>query len=294
MRKLTAETIQDWYNSLTVGARTSELIHLRLCQALDLAVRQRRLPHNHARDCEMPRSVPRRGSALSDIEVARFLHHARTDVYHPLWRLALATWLRRAELLGLRWQDVDLVTGVLLVRQTGVWVDGRIKLQPRTKRPSSMRAVALDEGIVALLRAHRAQQSRLREKAGEHWNENGLVISSDVGTPIDSPNMHRNYKRLLVLAVLPETVKIHDMRHTHLSALLNAGVPVTTVAERGGYRNANVLLSTYAHAQTEAQRTAASVAGKLIGDGEVGQEKGSGGEMTRAGVPTGPRLPRSG
>jgi integrase len=175
----------------------------------------------------------------------------------------------------LRWHDVDLVTGVLLVRQTGVWVGGRIKLQPRTKTPSSMRAIALDEGIVALLSAHRAQQSRLREKAAQHWKEYGLVISSDVGTPIGAPNMHRNDQRLLELAALPDTVKIHDMRHTHLSALLNAGVPVTTVAERGGYRNANVLLSTYAPAQAEGQRTAASVAGRLIGGGE----KASGGEM---------------
>lgn len=279
LRKLTAQHIQDWYNGLQVGARTGELIHLRLCQALDLAVRQRRLAHNHARDCVMPRSVPRRGTALSDIEVARFLHYARADVYHPLWHLALATGLRRAELLGLRWQDVDLARGVLLVRQTGVWVGGRIKLQPRTKTPSSMRAVALDEGIVALLIEHRARQSRLREKAGEQWKEYTLVISSDVGTPIGAPNMHRNYKRLLALAGLPATVKIHDMRHTHLSALINAGVPVTTVAERGGYRNANVLLSIYAHAQAEGQRTAATVAGKLIGGGEEGQKKASGGEM---------------
>jgi integrase len=227
----------------------------------------------------MPRSVPRRGTALSDIEVARFLHHARVDVYHPLWHLALATGLRRAELLGLRWQDVDLDRGVLLVRQTGVWVDGKIKLQPRTKTPSSMRAVALDEGIVTLLIEHRARQSRLREKAGEHWKEHGLVISSDVGTPVGAPNMHRNYKHLLKLAGLPTTVKIHDLRHTHLSALLNAGVPVTTVAERGGYRNANVLLSVYAHAQAEGQRMAATVAGKLVGGGDEGQEKASGGEM---------------
>jgi integrase len=91
--------------------------------------------------------------------------------------------------------------------------------------------------------------------------------------------MHRAFKRLLEQADLPSTVKIHDMRHTHLSALLNAGVPVTTVAERGGYRNANVLLSVYAHAPAEGQRAAAEVAGKLIGGGEEGREKASGGEM---------------
>lgn len=277
--KLTAEQIQGWYNGLEVGARTGELIHLRLCQALELAVKQRRLGHNHARDCEVPRAVPRRGTALSDAEVARFLDHAREDVYHPLWHLALGTGLRRAELLGLRWQDVDLGRGILLVRQTGVWVAGRITLQLRTKTPSSRRPVALDEGIVALLAEHKVRQSRAREKAGERWREHDLVIPSDVGTPVGAPNMHRNYKRLLERADLPDSVRINDMRHTHHSALLNAGVPVTTVAERGGYRNANVLLSVYAHAQTEGQRAAAAVAGKLIGGGGKGGAETSGGEL---------------
>jgi len=176
--------------------------------------------------------------------------------------------LRRGELLGLRWQDVDLERGQLVVRQTGVWVAGKTKLQPRAKTPSSLRTVALDPGIVALLREHRAHQAHLREKAGERWQENDLVIASAVGTPLGAPNMHRNYKRLLDQAGLPAAVRIHDLRHTHYSALLNAGVPLATVAERGGYRNANVLLSVYAHAQVDGQRAAAAVAGKLIGGGD--------------------------
>jgi integrase len=236
---------------------------LRLCQGLDLAVKHSHIPRNYARDCEMPRSKPRVGIALTKEQVHAFLAHATRDHYHPLWHLALATGLRRAELLGLRWKDVDLTKRVLLIRHTNVWL-GKPRLEERTKTPASVRAVKIDATTAGLLASHKAAQSKRRELAGESWQENDLVICTRHGKPIGAPNMHRNYKDLLDKAGLPANVTIHHMRHTHLSALIDAGVPIATVAERGGYRNPATLLAVYTHAYAASHDAAAAVAEQLI------------------------------
>jgi integrase len=123
LQKLNAGHIQDWYNGLSVGARTKELIHLRLCQILDMAVAHRRIRENPARECSVPKSVPRRGTLLRPEQVAAFLSVARADFFSPLWDVAVATGFRRGEVLGLRWRDIDLARGVLAVSHTVIWLD---------------------------------------------------------------------------------------------------------------------------------------------------------------------------
>jgi site-specific recombinase XerC len=89
------------------------------------------------------------------------------------------------------------------------------------------------------------------------------VFCTRLGRPLSPNNVHKHFKELLAKAGLPGTVKIHDLRHTNLSHLLNNSVPITTVARRGGYRNPHVLLSIYAHADAEQDAIAADVAGAL-------------------------------
>lgn len=215
---------------------------------------------------------------LTQAQIDRFLAIAADDTYHPLWHLAVATGLRRGELLGLRWQDVHLSRGLLRIQHTVIWLD-RPFPQPRTKTPSGERGIRIDGLMTGLLAEHKAWQSRRIELAGDAWEYNDLVFCTGMGRPLGAPNVHRTYKRLLADAVLPATVKIHDMRHTHLSHLLNNGVPLTTVARRGGYRNAKVLLSVYAHADEAGELEAMAVAGKLIGGEPADLSDPRGGEM---------------
>jgi integrase len=271
---LETATIQAWYNGLAVGARTKEMIHLRLCQALDQAVSHRFIPRNFARECEIARSKPRRGIALDLDQIAAFLTRAAGDHYHPLWHLALASGMRRGELLGLRWQDCDLERGVLLIRQTNVWL-GRPHIQDRTKTESSARAVKIDPSTTALLTTHKARQSKRIALAGDSWQSNDLVFCTATGLPLGANNIHRNYKALLGTAGLPDTVKFHDMRHTHLSALIDAGIPIATVAERGGYRSPATLLAVYTHAYAASHDAAVNASEAML----YGRHETSGKEM---------------
>jgi integrase len=262
MHQLDAGRIQDWYNSLDVGPRTLELIHQRLCQILDMAVDHKRIKDNPARRCRVPKSQPRRGVALTKAQVECFLAQAADDFFAPLWHVDLATGLRRGEVLGVRWRDIDWQRGTLSVRHTVIWVDAPFA-QERTKTPSSCRAVKLDPYTLARLRAHQARQRTIRLRAEDQWEEKDLVFCTRHGKPLGPNNVYKHFKALLEQAGLPTTVTIHDLRRTHVSYLLNNGVPLTTVARRGGWRNAGVLLRTYAEAYDEQDALAADVAGVL-------------------------------
>jgi integrase len=262
VQQLDAGRIQDWYNSLDVGARTMELIHQRLCQILDMAVDHKRIKDNPARRCHVPKSQPRRGIALTKEQVERFLTLAADDFFAPLWHVDLATGLRRGEVLGVRWRDIDWGRGTLSVRHTVIWVDAPFP-QERTKTPSSTRAVKLDPDTLAQLRAHQARQGTIRLRAEDRWEEHDLVFCTRHGKPLGPNNVYKHFKALLEQAGLPTAVTIHDLRRTHVSYLLNNGVPLTTVARRGGWRNASVLLRTYAEAYDEQDARAADVAGAL-------------------------------
>jgi integrase len=206
--------------------------------------------------------VPRRGTLLRSEQTAAFLAVARQDFYHPLWDVAVATGFRRGEVLGLRWRDLDLARGTLTVRHTVIWIS-KPSPQERAKTDASYRTIRILPDVIALLRAHEEQQGIIRERAGDKWEDSDLVFCTRHGRPLSANNVHRTFKVLLAAAGLPHTIKIHDLRHTNLSHLLNNGVPITTVARRGGYRNPNVLLRIYAHADAEQDAIAADVASAL-------------------------------
>ena len=259
LQRLTTARIQTWINDLGVGDRTRELIYLRLCQVLDLAVEHRLLRMNPARAVKVKKSRPRRGRYLTLEQVQAFLAQAQDDHFAPIWHVALATGMRRGELLGLQWKDVDFDAGTLSVSGSVVWISGPFP-QDRTKTPSSTRVVHIDPETLERLRAHY-----------QHRHSDGYVFATRAGTPIGANNLHRHFKDLLAAASLPLDTRIHDLRHTSLSHILNNGVPVTTVVKRGGYRNANTLFATYAHPDSTQDARAAAVSATLVSQNQGAQ-----------------------
>jgi integrase len=148
---------------------------------------------------------------------------AKGDRLEALYVLALMTGLRRGELLGLRWSDVDLEGRRLVVRRSlqvndeGRWVLGA----PKTKH--SRRPVLLTGTAVKALREHRDRQDIEREKAGELWHERDLVFTNTVGNPLGEKELlHRSFYPLLERAQLPK-VRFHDLRHSTATLLLGEG-----------------------------------------------------------------------
>src|SRR5207249_1172500 len=150
-----------------------ELCHLRISQALKQAVKLGLVSRNAADAATPPLVVPREMQTWSPEEARRFLEAAQQSSYGPIWLLYLATGLRRGELLGLRWTDVDPQGRVLHVAQTVIFIAGRAIIKPPKSR-ASRRVVALQPEVVAALKEHQLRQHERRLALGPAWEDNDL------------------------------------------------------------------------------------------------------------------------
>jgi Phage integrase family len=161
--------------------------------------------------------------------------------------------MRKAELLGLLWDAVDLEAGELEVRQTLQRVDGSLSLLPPKTRYSK-RVIALPDFWLTALREHRARQLSDRLAAGPAWRgEWNLVFTTGRGTPIEPRNLNRHFYALRQRAGIAEH-RFHELRHTAVSLLLDLGIPPHVVREIVGHSDIGVTMTIYAHASQEKRR----------------------------------------
>lgn len=180
----------------------------------------------------------------------------------PLIAVAVLTGLRRGELLGLKWENVDLERGeISIVRslQRVRW-QGLVAVPPKTD--TSRRLVPLPPQAVEALREQRRRQLLARLKAGPLWNEGGWVFTTALGNPIQPSDVSRRFPRLLEKAGLPR-IRFHDLRHTTATLLLSERVHPKIVAALLGHSTVQLTLDTYSHVVPSLAREAAAVLGRL-------------------------------
>jgi integrase len=171
------------------------------------------------------------------------------------------TGLRRGEVLGLRWKDVDLDAGRISVRQAVVAV--AYEVLTSTPKNHQARVVDLDEGTVRQLRRHRERQAADRAEWGEDYRDAGLVFAKEDGSPIHPHTFSQAFERLVAKSGLPR-IRLHDLRHTHASIALQAGVPVKVISERLGHESPAFTLKQYAHVIPGMQAEAASLISSVV------------------------------
>ena len=166
-----------------------------------------------------------------------------TTLYIPVL-VAVTTGVRRGELLGLRWSDLDLKAGTLTVNQSLERIKGKVTFKaPKTK--TSRRSIALPAVTVQALQEYRAAQAEQRLKLGLGRDSRGLVFTRADAESLDADSLTKAFGRLVATTkVTPIT--FHGLRHTHISHLLMDGVHVKVVSERAGHANVNITLSVYA------------------------------------------------
>lgn len=214
------------------------------------------LPRVEAKD--VPALTPQHAQAI----VAAFKGHP----LEGLIATALGTGLRIGELLGLRWQDIDLDGGALTVRFQLQRVNGKLTLTvPKSKQ--SRRTLAIGAGTVEALRAHRVRQMEARLLAGSNWQDAGFVFSSVVGTGLEATNVLRRFKAQLVAAGLPP-MRLHDLRHGVASLMIAQGNDLRRVMEQLGHSQIALTANTYTHISQQLKReTADSLDRALYGSG---------------------------
>ncbi len=236
-----------------LSVRTVQFVHAVLRNALQQAMREELVMRNVATlvKVKTPKYRINRGLEIDDAK--KLLREAQADRLHALYVLALYLGLRRAELLGLRWSDVDLNAGVLEITQTLQRVKGELKFVP-TKTDTSERTIPLPGVCIRALKTHRARQQREQADAAV-WADSGLVFTSTVGTPIEPDNLRRSWHTLREKIGHPET-RFHDLRHSCVTLLLDIGVPPHIVSRIVGHSDTRVTMSIYAHASLDEQREA--------------------------------------
>jgi integrase len=200
--------------------------------------------------------------ALTVEEARRLVAVIKGDRFEALWLCALTLGLRKGELLGLRWTDIDFDAGTLRVRQALQRVDGRLVLvEPKTSL--SRRTVPVPAATLAALRSRRAQQDEEQLAAKNTWVQWGLVFTTHIGRPIDPRNLSRSWYLIRERAELGP-VRVHDLRHSCASFMLAAGASPRTVMKTLGHSQIGLTMNTYTHVLPDLERTAVDAAADTI------------------------------
>jgi integrase len=259
LHRLTAAEVRSFVKRLESAkpppsTRLVQQVHAVLRNALQAAVREELIGRNVASLVQVtsPNYDVNRG--LTVAQARKLLAVSRDHRLHALYVLAVYLGLRRGELLGLRWRDVDLDAGVIEVRSSLQRVGGELRaVTPKTR--SSRRTVPLIGLCGEALLAHREHQNAERAGAGLGWLDTGYVFTTSAGTPIEPANLRRSWYPLRDAAGL-RPVRFHDLRHTCVSLLLDLGAPPHVVREIVGHADLSVTMMIYAHASQEEKRAA--------------------------------------
>jgi len=252
--------------SKPLSATTVRHIGATLHKALNDAVKKKFIPYNPADAAELPKvEQDADGAAVLQTwtrqELDQFLAHVADDRLFAMWRLAAWTGMRRGELLGLTWRDVDLDAGTVTVQRARVTVTGNDVRESRPKTNRGRRQVELDRETIAALAGWMDRQQAEHQTWDENaldkdkWPDHDLVFTLADGTPLKPDWLSRWFQTRARKANVP-AIRLHDLRHTHATLMIAAGVPVKVVSERLGHSTPAFTMTVYQHVLPGMQREA--------------------------------------
>ena len=267
LTKLTTLDLQRLYQKLLTEGRVDRLeaknqpkglssktvrnINQVISSAMQLAIQQHLISHDPTDGCALPKTEHREMQTLSADQLTAFLLEAKHSGVFEMYYIELATGLRRGELLGLKWEDIDFSTQTLRVRRQVGRINGEVREAP-LKTKNAYRTISLGTDAVGILKQQR-----------EKHPSSSYVFPGPTGGPIAPDSVLHMLHRVLDRAGLPE-IRFHDLRHTFATLALQNGVDVKTVSGMLGHFSAGFTLDTYAHITTAAQKKAAETMGEVL------------------------------
>lgn len=260
-------------NGKPVSPRTVEFARAVLRKAMEDAVVERLIQVNPVVGSKLPkRDGKPQHTTWTGAQLGAFLEHIADHRWLPLWQLAASTGMRRGELAGLAWRRVDLEAGTVAVEVSTTQIgNDRVTTTPKNHE---RRTIAIDAHMVAALRAWRKQQAAERLAMGPAYADvEGLVFTWEDGRPVMPDYMTKAFESLQASlrktlegtgqATFPRIV-VHELRHTHATLLLRAGVPVHIVAKRLGHKDPSVTLNVYADVIPDDDTSAVDVFSRAV------------------------------
>ena len=266
LTRLSASRVQAFFNGqLAAGRsiRTVQVMKTVLSSALSRAMREELVVRNVARLAELPTWERNPVTPWTVAEARAFLDAAKNDPLYPAFVLLLLYGLRRGEVLGLRWRDIDEDDGEIRVRQQVQRINGELRLYP-VKTAAGRRDLPLLPIARTVLDLRRQAQAADRAELGRAWLDNGLVFTTKTGRPVEPRNLVRSFHRICGGNQL-RRIKVHHLRHTTATLLKNVGVPARDAQIILGHSRLAVTLEIYTHEDRQAQREALGRISEALG-----------------------------
>lgn len=270
--KLTPLHLQQLYKDrLEHGKLTGEgglsnksvlAIHRILHRALEQAVKWQLIIRNVADCVEPPKPQKYQAKFLDEKQVIKLQEISKdTYLYIPIL-IAIYTGMRRGEILGLMWQDIDLDKGMVKIAHSLNSTKNGLELStPKTNK--SIRNIAIPKIVVKELKRHKIVQKQNKLKYGNSYQDSDMVCTLENGKMINPKNLSRDFHRMLENNNLP-VVRFHDLRHSHASLLVKLGVQPKVISERLGHSNISITMDLYSHVYSETDKKVANMFEKLL------------------------------
>jgi integrase len=276
LRKLQPQHIQrllDDKSKQGLSPQTVTNIRTVLRSALAQATKWGLIARNSAALVDAPRIPKKQITPLDPNNARKLIEAAKGSRFEAVYVIALNLGLRRGEVLGLRWSDIEFDSQTLRVNQSVQRLLTDAESGPKsalrateTKTDGSRRTMAVPDAVVRALRLQRAKQAQQRLVAGFQWNgSHDLIFTNQTGGPLEPKVLTRDYKALLKQAGLPTTLRFHDLRHSAATLLLAQGVHPRAIMEILGHSSITVTMNTYGHVLPAMLREAADKMDAILG-----------------------------
>ena len=239
--------------------------HRIISSMLTKAVKWGYIPYNPAANAELPKMDTKEAAHLEEADARRLLAllHNEPIKYRAAITFDLLSGLRRGELLGLRWSDVDFDSETISVVQTSSYVPGKGIYTDTPKNKTSSRPLKLSRSAFLLLREYQEWQNSQRELCGDRWKDkDGRIFTTDEGVPLHPDALSKWFRTFVRRNNFPD-IHIHSLRHTYASLMIADGTPLVVVSRRLGHAQVSTTANIYAHVIASADEKAAQIAEKF-------------------------------
>ncbi len=268
LQKLKPIHIQNYYNTSPLSDKTKSIHQATLYQALKVAMVQEGLIKENSAElvAEKPngKKITHEMQTWSKEEVKKFLGIAKnrgikTECFYTL---ALETGMRKGEICGLKWEDVNWETSIISIQRT--LLKAGVNPILGTPKSNKTRAVAISRDTMELLRRLKVEQNKLKLSQGSAFNDQGYIFTKKNGGPLQLNNIGENEFNKIIKKAKVKQIRFHDLRHTAITLMLEQGIHYKVVAERVGHSDVSITLNRYSHVSADLQKEAAQKIGSLL------------------------------
>jgi integrase len=265
LTKIKTSNIQTFINELSKKGLSAGsirgVVSILRC-AIRQAVKEKIIANDVTKDCVLPKRVNKEMNILNLEHINVFLDKAKKDRFYVLFLLELSTGLRRGEILGLRWKDINFEDGYIKLQQQVVKLDYKVVIQ-NLKTEYSNRKVYISQNILNELEKHNKIQKIQMIKNRKTWNNFDLVFTNIHGGVLSPGSLLRSFKNILSKCGL-EDLRFHDLRHTYALNCLRQGIDIKTLQEQLGHHNASFTIQRYGHSTAGMKKDAANKMGDFL------------------------------